>query len=515
MNALRRLLCVLAVFALSSAEALLAAEFKLAAVFGEHMVLQREKPVAVWGWAEPDDRVSVEFAGQAVAAAAAADGRWLVKLAAMPASAEPRTLVARCTRTGQQIEVADVLVGEVWLGSGQSNMAMLVRNAQNFEQEQAAARLPLVRMFKEDSRAAATPQIDGHGSWTVCAPETVGLYSATLYFMGRELHRELQVPVGLLYSSVGGTPIESWIAQDVQANTPELKAAVAADLDTRAKFDEAAVKENYEKALDAWKQRVAKAKAAGQSAPRRPRDPAETHHRRGEPGGLFNAKINPLIPYTVRGMIWYQGEGNAHPEKAHLYQYQLPLLVSDWRNRWGEELPFAWVQLPNFQRPGEGWMLVREAMLKTLRLPHTGMAITIDIGESKQIHPVNKQEVGRRLALWALGDVYGRSVPATSGPLPAGHERRGNAIAVTFTYADGLRAKAGEAQGFTIAGADRQFKPATVRVEGNHVIVSAGDVAEPVAVRYAWEPDPQCNLVNGAGLPASPFRTDAWEPPAN
>ena len=237
----------------------------------------------------------------------------------------------------------------------------------------------------------------------------------------------------------------------------------------------------------------------------------QRRERRGGPGGLFLGKIAPLIPFAMRGVVWYQGEANSQPGKGYLYRYQLPLLVSDWRQRWGEELPFAWVQLPNYQRDGEDWMLVREAMLKTLRLPRTGMAITVDIGESKDIHPKNKQDVGRRLARWALGDVYGHKETATSGPLPAGHEVHGADIVLSFTHCDGgLQAKGGELTGFVIAGADRQWKPATARIEGDQVIVSHPDVKQPVAVRYAWETNPTCNLFNGHGLPASPFRTDDW-----
>ncbi len=500
---------------LASLSALQAAELKLAALFSDHMVLQRDKPVPVWGWADPGEQVTVEFAGQKKTVTADAGGKWLVKLEPMAASVEARTLVAKSQKEGREARVADVLVGEVWLGSGQSNMALAVSRARDFEKEQAAANLPLIRMFKENSRAAAAPQPDATGQWGICSPETVGTFSATLYFFGRELHRELHVPVGLINSSVGGTPIESWIAAEAQARTPELKAAAEADARERAAFDEAKAKANYEKALARWKEQAAKAKAAGKSAPVRPRDPLQAHERRGESGGLFNGKIAPLIPYAIRGALWYQGEANSHAGKGVLYNYQLPLLVTDWRARWGEEFPFAWVQLPNF-RAADDWILVREAMLKTLKLPRTGMAITIDIGESNNIHPTNKQEVGRRLALWALGTVYGQKVSSTSGPLPAGHEVRGSEIVLSFTHTDGgLQAKGGELKGFVIAGEDRQWKPAQAHIEGDKVVVSSPDVKKPAAVRYAWETDPACNLYNGAGLPASPFRTDDWPVPVS
>lgn len=492
-------------------EDMAAGELKLAAVFSDHMVLQRDKPAPIWGWADPGEKITVEFGGQKQSTVAAADGRWQVKLGAMEASAESRSLVVRSEKPDREAEVSDVLVGEVWLGSGQSNMAMAVNRAKDFEAEKAEAKFPLIRMFKEESAASATAQADSKGKWAVCSPETVAGYSATLYFFGRELHRELNVPVGLINSSVGGTPIESWIAEDSQAKVPELKDLVEAQAKAAAAIDEATMKANYEKQLAGWKTQAEKARKDGTKAPRRPTDPLESIRRKGNSGGLFNGKIAPLIPYAIRGVVWYQGEANAAPGKGAYYRYQLPLLVNDWRARWGEELPFAWVQLPNIGRGGEGWSLVREAMLKTLSLPKTGMAITVDIGETKDIHPKNKQDVGRRLALWALGDVYGKTIPATSGPLPAEHKVSGDSITVTFLHADGgLVAKGGELKGFFVAGEDQQWKPAEARIVGKTVVVSNAEVSGPVAVRYAWSADPDCNLFNEVGLPASPFRTDDW-----
>jgi len=514
---MQKFLLACAVLLLSSLGAT-AAELKVAAVFSDHMVLQRDKAVPVWGWAEPGASVTVEFApstgsgqaGQKKTATADANGKWLVKLDPLEASAEPCSLRVSAINH-PPLTISDVLVGEVWLGSGQSNMAMTVNRAKDFEKEKAASALPLVRMFKEESKAAATAQADGSGKWAVCTPESVGGFSATLFFFGRELHRELKVPVGLINSSVGGTPIESWIAPEAQMQTPELKEFFASQTKAKESVDEATLKAGYEKQVARWKVLAGKAKKEGKAAPRRPKDPVETQKRKGNVGGLFNGKIAPLIPYALRGAIWYQGEANSHPGKGPFYQYQLPLLVSDWRARWGEEFPFAWVQLPNFGRSGEGWSLVREAMLKSLRLPKTGMAITIDIGEVGNIHPQNKQEVGRRLSLWARSTVYGQKVPALSGPLPAGHDIRGNEIIVAFKHTEGgLIAKDGELKGFAVAGEDKQWKPAQAKIAGDKVIVTCAEVAKPVAVRYAWAADPVCNLYNGAGLPASPFRTDDW-----
>ncbi len=486
----------------------LVAEVKLAAVFSDHMVLQRDKPVPVWGWAESGAKVTVSFADQTKSATADDTGRWMLKLDPLKANAMPSTLRVGSNRQDRLVKVNDVLVGEVWLGSGQSNMAMTVSRALNFDSEKANADLPLIRMFRESSGGSDEPQTDAKGSWAVCSPDTVGSYSATLYFFGRELHQKLDVPVGLINSSVGGTPIESWVAADAQAATPELRESHQATVDAYEAFDVAKAKAQYEKALAQWKTQAAKAKAEGKRAPRRPVSQLERRQRRSGPGGLFNGKIAPLIPYAIRGAVWYQGEANSHPGKGHLYQYQLPLLVEDWRERWGEDFPFAWVQLPNFERAGEGWMLVREGMLKTLKLPKTGMAITVDIGEAKDIHPRNKQDVGRRLAFWALGDVYDLDV-VTSGPIPVKHAVKGSQVTVTFDHTgDGLVAEGGQLKGFVIAGADDEWKPANAKIKGDTVVVSHPEITSPVAVRYAWKANPDGNLANTAGLPASPFRTD-------
>ncbi len=489
-----------------------AAELKLATPFADHMVLQREKPVPVWGWADAGESITVEFAGQKKTATANSDGKWTVKLDPLVANDQPQSLVVKGSKL---LTINDVLVGEVWLGSGQSNMAMTVKSCNDFDKEQAAATLPLVRMFKEGSTFAKTPQTQGKGTWEVCSPDTVGGFSATLYFFGREIHRELKVPVGLINSSVGGTPIEAWIDADVQRSKLELKPFFETQVKEAAAFDEEKGKATYQKALAKWEVQRSKAKAEKQPAPAKPRDPLEVRTRKADIGGLFNGKISPLIPYAIRGVLWYQGEANAQPSKSAYYQYQLPLLVTDWRARWGEELPMAWVQLPNFQRDGEYWMEVREAMLKSLKLPRTGMAIAIDIGDAKNIHPKNKQEVGKRLSLWALGDVYRRNIPSTSGPLPLGHEIRSSEIAISFSHADGgLKANGNEPKGFVIAGQDHQWRPAKVRIEGSQIIASSTEIKTPVAVRYNWAAVPDGNLVNGHGLPATPFRTDDWIIPA-
>jgi len=495
MPSLRHLVAslVLAVCALAAR-----AELTLPAIFSDHLVLQRDARVPVWGTADAGTVVTVEFADQKKSATAAPDGRWRIDLDPLPASATPRDLLVSAHHQSkiENRKFSAVLVGEVWLGSGQSNMAMTVNRSANLETEKAAASFPLIRHYKEDSPNSESPQSVGQGRWVECTPDTVGAFSAALYFFGRELHQQLGVPVGLINSSVGGTPIEAWIATDVQRADPALQAAIAALPPTPP----AATPATPEKQKTARQTAKTTAKTAKATTPR-----ATT-------GGLFNGKILPLIPYAIRGALWYQGEANSTPAKAPLYQHHLPLLIRDWRARWGSDFPFAWVQLPNFTGTGRDWPTVREAMLKTLALPQTGMAITMDVGEATDIHPKNKQAVGQRLALWALGTVYAQKVPSTSGPLPAGHEIRGREIVLRFTHTDGgLVAQAGPLTGFVIAGTDRIWKPATARLEGSTVVVSSPDLAAPVAARYAWENLPTCNLFNAAGLPASPFRTDDWQ----
>ena len=493
-----------------TATPLAAATLELGTPFRDHMVLQRDKPVPVWGWADAGDDVAVEFAGQRKTVQANPDGTWMVRLDPLATNATPATLTVKSARSGGPLTVADVLVGEVWLGSGQSNMKMMVKSSASFAQERAAADLPLVRMFIETSNAASEPQVRGAGKWHVCSPATVGDFSATLFFFGRELHRALGVPVGLVNSSWGGTPIQSWTDESAQRNAAALAPYVAGLDRDAAAFDREAARAKYEKALAAFPENERKAREAGKPAPRRPTDTVEQHDRNSI-GRLFNGKIAPLIPYALRGAVWYQGEGNTRGESAMFYRHQLPLLVTDWRGRWGDEFPFAWVQLPNYAPGSDGWMLVREAMLESLRLPKTGMAITVDIGEPTDIHPKNKQDVGRRLAAWALADVYGKPVSARSGPLPAGNEVRGAEIVCRFTEAEGLRDRdGGEIDGFVIAGPERQWRTAKARIDGTSVVVSAADVPQPTAARYGWAANPKCDLVNAAGLPASPFRTDTW-----
>lgn len=505
---------LLLILAASGCSTLLAGDLRLAAVFSDHMVLQREKPVAVWGWANAGVEITAQFAEQKKSTQAGADGKWSLRLDPLTASSEPRDLIITSNQpTGiKQLQCSDVLVGEVWLGSGQSNMAMTVAGCYRFDEEKAASKLPLIRHYRESSGPADSPQAEGKGAWQVCTPENVGGFSATLFFFGREIHREVGVPVGLINTSVGGTPIESWVAAEVQSSDPETKANYDTRLEAHRKFDPAQAPALHQKQIAIWKKASEKAKADGTPfVVPAPKDPLAMWKLKGGPAGLFNGKVVNLVPYTLRGMLWYQGEGNANSNPG-LYHKQLTQLVTSWRRLWDDEVPFAWVQLPNFTSPGEGWPRVRESMLKTLALPKTGMAITIDLGDAKDIHPKNKQDVGKRLSYWALGTVYGKQVPAISGPLPADFKISGHAITVSFKHANGgLKSiTGGPLTGFQIAAADQQWKPAEARIVGDSVVISSAEVTQPAAVRYAWKDWPDYSLANGAGLPASPFRTDDW-----
>lgn len=485
------------------------AEVRLPALFSDHMVLQQDTPVPVWGWAGAGEKVEVSIAGQTQDTTAGSDGKWQVKLTPLK-SAQPLEMTVKGANT---ITVKDVLVGETWLCSGQSNMVMTVANSKDYEKERATATLPMIRMFTVASGRSKEIKDDCVGSWVVCSPDTVGAYSAVAFYFGRELQQHRGCSVGIINSSAGGTLIESWLNEDAQRASAALKPFFEQRERLMREFDRDAAEVTHQKSMSKWKLAADAAKAAGQPEPKLPSHPRSSFLGAMDVGGLFNGMIAPLIPYAVRGIAWYQGESNAHPDRTRFYETQLRLLVRDMRQRWGAELPFVWVQMPNLNKKMP-WAEIREAQLKCLDLPNTGMAITIDAGESKDTHPKDKQTVGHRLAQWALGHVYGEKVPSISGPLPAGHEIRGSELVVRFHHADGgLVSKDGELKGFLMAGENRAWKPATARIEGDTVVVTSPQVSKPVAVRYAWASDPLCNLFNAAGLPASPFRTDDWQSP--
>jgi sialate O-acetylesterase len=491
-----------------------AAAVRLPSIFSDHMVLQAGAPDPIWGWAEPGQVVTVELNGQTSQATANSEGKWHLTLGPLLPGGPFQLNV----KADQQRQINDVMVGEVWIGAGQSNMGFPFKmdffpylKVKDYEKEKAAANYPGIRMFiVETAGVQVKAQEDCRGAWHVTTPDAVDPFSAELFFFGRELHRTLGVPVGLIKAAVGGTPIELWIDEPVQ----RANQAAAACLQLEAKeldgADRAQQENVYRATLAEWE----KAQASGGKATRKPNDPNAITKRNNTYGGLFNSKIAPLIPYGIAGVVWHQGENNAGSKShAPYYGAQLELLVTDWRRRWGRDFPFAWVQLANFATGGGDYPRVREGMRQALRLPNTGMAVTIDIGEAHNIHFIDKQDVGHRLAQWALGTVYGKPV-ATSGPLPAAGGPRGDHYVVAFSHTDGgLRARAGPLQGFEAAGSDGRWHAAQARIAGSTVGVYAAEVPAPLQVRYAWAANPACNLYNGAGLPATPFATDSNLPP--
>jgi sialate O-acetylesterase len=649
-------------------------------LFTDHMVLQRDMPVPVWGEVKPGEEVTVEFAGQKKSAKADASGKWMVKLDPLAASSEPREMIVRSA--DQNWKITDVLVGEVWIASGQSNMGYSVNGVTNALAEIAAADVPGVRVFTVPNKGSLTLKPAVSGAWQVCSPETAGHFTAVGYFFARDLFQKLGVPVGIVHSSFGGTPAEAWTSREGLNAVPELKAmadeqiammekapadqaawpaAMAAwqaangvedktntgfaagwaapDFDDSA-WSNATAPFNIASAFKAtnggicWarKEVTLPASAAGKRArvslgymaeqydmvyfngvevaregtnppgfyssprvvnipakvlkegtnlialrlasytpsggimvkgesmefpvadpksiddtwkvawerqfPRFSKEVLETRPKinpsklQNTSAALFNAMIYPVIPYAIRGVIWYQGESNSGPtvDRAEQYKVLFPVMIADWRGRWGEgNFPFYFVQLANNGKSNRthrasGWSVVQEAQRQTLaKVPNTGMAVAIDVGSDITIHPTNKQDVGQRLALWARAKTYGEKGIIYQSPLFTSHAVEGDRIRVRFDT-EGSPLMIGKKEGlhnaveapeakldwFEIAGADGNYQWADAVIDGDSVVVSSPEVKSPVSVRYAWAGNPEgCNLYNKAGLPASPFRTDA------
>lgn len=622
-------------------------QLKLPAIFSDHMVLQQGIDCKVWGWAQNGTQVTVTINDQ-FAETIAKDEQWQVQLSTLQAGG-PYTLTI--STSDQTIELNDVLVGEVWVCSGQSNMEWPVASANNAEVEIAAAQYPNLRLFTVTKAVATTPQPDVTGQWMVCTPETVGDFSAVGYFFGRDLLKSGIGPIGLIHTSWGGTPAEAWTREETLLSDPDFapilqreKEAIATQAQLQQQYgnelmdkrdpdslmadttplDKGWADVNVDPALwktmdlpqkwenaglpldgivwfrrdvtipeawagqdltlkltaiDDWDKtyfngiqvgqttrevpmpyatpriyqvpghlvqagknviavRVFDGQGGGGIYPtdnpmqisltdqRKPIDLSGPWHYRIEsirslganeqnfPARLFNAMLSPLTPYGIKGAIWYQGESNA--DRAYQYRKLFAAMIQDWRDTWNiGDFPFYYVQLANYmQRQDEpndsGWAELREAQLRTLSQFYTGMAVIIDVGDADNIHPRDKQTVGQRLALIAQAQNYGQDVEY-SGPLYHSMEIEGNQIRLHFDYADsGLVAQDGPLTGFAIAGEDRQFHWAQATLEDGCVVVKSDKVSQPVAVRYAWADNPACNLYNGAGLPASPFRTDDW-----
>ncbi len=487
------------------------AEVRLPHALSDHAVLQRERPIHLWGWATPGAHLAATFHSQTVAAVADNIGRWSVWLAPETAGG-PYTLTI--SGDGAEKTLSDLLVGDVWFASGQSNMefpldgfgpTMPLKNA---AEEIARANHPHVRLLRTEQKSSDVPLNDNPAVWTECTPETARKFSAVAYFFGREISAKEKVPVGLVDSSWGGTPADSWVSLDTLGSNPDLLPAIA----SRARF--ADTQEDVEATVAAEKREDAEATAAGKPAPKHPWHPFEASW---SPAGLYNGMIAPYTPMSIKGFLWYQGETNSAHDRAPYYESLFSALIGDWRTHFAQGmLPFFYVQISSFNSPGEDWGQVRDAQRRTLKVANTAMAVTLDVGTPDNVHPPDKQTVAARLALAARAMVYDEHVEYAS-PLfrQATSELQGDgstALRVWFNHGEGLTYRGGPATGFELAGADRKFVPAQAKVEGATVVVSASSMPKPVYVRYGWMSVMESNLFNAAGLPASTF-TSVPEPP--
>lgn len=465
-------------------------EIKVANIFNDRMVLPREMPVPVWGKAEAGEAVTVEFAGQKKTANANREGAWSVTLDPLAASAESRSLTVSGAKTPAPVIFKEILVGEVWLGSGQSNMAMSA-GPEGAEADTPTVRFTFVESFYPGARA---PDLKSRCKWRDASAKTAPSCSGVGLWFARRLQAELGVPVGIIVSAAGGTRAEAWTRQDVIAK-----------VSGPGSYREKMLRE------------VEKVKASPPPANTQPASSIigteDWMHARL--GGRFNGMIAPLAPFAVRGVIWYQGEDNAREHAA--YANLLPAMIADWRSTWGRELPFFIVQLPayNAERKPDGtdWAAMREVQERIAKtMPSCGLAVTLDNTDPDQLHPKNKRAVGTRLGLLALRQIYKRDVVA-SGPLFVSMKIADGTALIRFRELGGsLVSKTGDSlTGFTVAGANHRFVRADARIEADTVFVSAAGVKEPAAVRYAWVNAPETSLVSKAGLPAAPFRTDDWK----
>ncbi|MDB5231020.1 MAG: Sialate O-acetylesterase [Chitinophagaceae bacterium] len=447
-------------------------------LFSDNMVLQQKDNVALWGQSTIAKSVVIttSWNHKKFTVVSNADGSWKINVPT-PKPGGPYTITFN---DGEELVLNNILIGEVWLCSGQSNMEMPIEGwgkIKNFKEEITAADFPNIRLIKVEKSTSTQPltQANIKERWQPCSPKTVADFSAVAYFFARNIQQHHNIPIGLIQTAYSGTPAESWTSGPALKTMPE-----------------------YASLVDVISSK--------------PGAPNDSHI----PTVLFNAMVNPLIPYAIRGVIWYQGEAN--DRKAQQYKRLFPLLINDWRKNWGNKtFPFFYVQLANFTEAkaepgGSTWAELREAQLQTLQVPHTGMAVTIDIGDAKDIHPKNKQDVGLRLALIARAKVYKEKL-VYSGPIYRSYKIKSDKIEIMFNHTHGgLQAKNNDdLKGFSIAGEDKKFYWAHARIKGNKIIVWCNKAEKPVAVRYAWANNPECNLYNKAGLPASPFRTDTWK----
>jgi sialate O-acetylesterase len=491
------------------------ADVKLPAIFTDHMVLQQGQKNRVWGKADPGEDIVVIIAGQRHTAKADNTGKWQVALDSLQVGG-PHTLAI----TGKnKLAVEDILVGEVWICSGQSNMQWSVSQANDADLEAKTAKFPKIRHISVPQVGLQEPQDDFRGKWEICSPETAGQFSAVGYFFGRQLHETLDVPIGLIDDAWGGSACEAWVRRDLLEKDQKYQPLIARWEQIEKTYDAQRARETFEKQMADYRAAAEKAKSEGKAAPQPPRPPTNPLTGNSRPGNIYNGVLKPTIGYGIRGVIWYQGESNAG--RAYQYRDLFPLMIQSWREEWQQgDFPFYWVQLADYMaekpEPGDSsWAELREAQTMTMkRLPNTGEAVIIDLGEGRDIHPRNKQDVAKRLVRWALAKEYGLSDLAYQSPTYKSMEKQGSKVTLSFDHVGpGLYTfDVNEPVGFAIAGGDQKFVWATAKLVGNDKIeVWSDKVSEPASVRYAWADNPVCNVYSKNGLPVTPFRTDDWK----
>jgi len=485
----------------------LRAELRMPAIFGDHMVLQRERENRLWGWADPGEGIVVQFVGETFRTSAAEDGRWELGLEAREAGG-PYELVV--TGETERLAYSDVMVGEVWICSGQSNMAWPLSRTDYAQLETKAANHPDIRLISVPRVGTQEPQRDFEGRWERCRPDSAESFSAVGYFFGRQLSDTLGVAIGLIDNAWGGSAAEAWIRRDWLEEAGQFDALLGHWDELAETYDHEEARAEYEARLKAWEE--------GGREGRKPRwrgNPLEGNHR---PSNIYNGVLHPILGYGIRGVIWYQGESNAG--RAYQYRDLFPLLIESWRDEWGiGKFPFYYVQLADFMaeraEPQESaWAELREAQTMTMeRLDNVGQAVALDLGEGRDLPPRNKRDVGLRLASWTLANDYGYDIPHRSPQFKEVVFKEGRAYVEFEHVGSGLYAfDTEEVVGFAVAGADRQFVWAEARIVDEDTVKVWSDAAPaPVAVRYAWADNPVCNLYSRDGLPATPFRTDDWQ----
>lgn len=490
------------------------AAVKLPALFADNLVLQREHENPIWGWADAGETVEVRIAGKSATTTTAADGKWRLKLPKLGIHREPLKLKITGS-SGSVVTLKNILVGDVWFCTGPSNIFWPVKKCDNAKQEIAAANYPEIRFFTLKKTTADEPQDDCVGNWFECSPETVGEVSGVGYFCSRRIHKETNVPIGVLQSFWGGSRVESWTSREALAAEPGLKPIFQWWEKAFREYDAKKAAAAYKKAVSQWRKRVAQAKKNGKKLPARPRPPANPHTSQHRPASLYNGMVAPLIPYGIKGILCYQGLGNLY--WAEYSRVLMPTMVRDWRARWGQgDLPIGMVQPAPYpcgkwakQNP-DAYSLQRESQLLLLDdHPNLGIAFTMDIGDLNELHPTNKQDVGWRMASWALATVYKQEMP-WAGPVYRSMSVEGSDIRIRFKHtAKGLKTNDGRAPShFVIAGKDKKFYPADAVIDGHTVLVRSKQVLHPTAVRFAWSDVAVPNLFNTDELPASIFRTD-------